>query len=108
MDGLAFAGKSYEIKVDNGMVFHHTYSADGRTLHYETVAGPMEGASEDVRLRAAEVASGIYLVGWNEISGLTVALAMNLNDNTVHTIRTHEAEGERHSELLSGTITESG
>lgn len=108
MNGLEFAGKTYEIRLDNGVVFHHEYSASGTKLHYETVAGPMEGGSEDVRLHTAEIAPRIYLVQWNEISGMSVGQAMNLKAGTVHAFWTHEAGGELHTELRTGTITEIG
>ncbi|GAB3655796.1 MoaF-related domain-containing protein [Glycomyces tarimensis] len=106
MSGLALAGKTYELKMDNGVVFHHTYSPDGKTLHYETIAGPMEQGSEDVRLHTAEVASDVWLVAWNEISGVSVTQAVNLKANTVHVFSTHEAGGERRTEIRTGTIAE--
>ncbi|MFD0529180.1 hypothetical protein ACFQ1I_23235 [Kitasatospora arboriphila] len=35
-----FASKTYLITVDNGNVYKNTYSADGTSLHSETVAAP--------------------------------------------------------------------
>lgn len=106
MSGFPFAGKTLEIKVDNGVIFHNTYSDDGKQLHYETIAGPTEGASEDVELHAAEVSPGVYIVGWTEISGKTVAHALNFNTSTVHAFWTQEVGKGRIGELHPGSITE--
>lgn len=73
-----YRGRSFELSMDNGVVFHNTYAPSGTALHYETVAGPTAGASEDVDLHTAEVGPGVFLVGWVEASGMTVTHAMNL------------------------------
>ena len=83
MSNLTYAGKTYKFSVDNGVVFHNTYSPDGTTLRYKTVACPNTGANEDVTLHAVEVAPGVFLLGWVEESGMTVTHAMNLNALTV-------------------------
>ncbi|MEV4439549.1 hypothetical protein AB0K09_11080 [Streptomyces sp. NPDC049577] len=106
MSALTYAGRTFRFSVDNGVVFHNTYSADGTALHYETVAGPAEGTAEDVRLHAAEVAPGVFLVGWTEASGMTVTHAMNLNAGTVHAFWTYETPDGRVGELHTGTLEE--
>lgn len=100
------SGKSYEFTVDNGTVFHNTYAADGTRLHDESVAGPTAGTTEDVDLLAAEVAPGIFLVGWVEASGTTVTHAMNLHTNTVRAHWTYQTGDGRVSEIHSGRLTE--
>ncbi|MEW2401818.1 hypothetical protein [Streptomyces sp. NPDC046862] len=106
MSDLTYAGKTYRFSVDNGVVFHNAYSPDGATLHYETVAGPTSGASEDVRLHAAEVAPGVFLLGWVEKSGMTVTHAMNLNTRTVHAFWAYDTPEGRIGELHAGTLEE--
>ncbi len=44
MSALTYAGKRFRLTVDNGVVFHNTYSPDGRSLHWEAVAGQTQGA----------------------------------------------------------------
>ncbi|GGU25808.1 phenolic acid decarboxylase [Lentzea flava] len=104
MSEFAFAGKTIEFTVDNGVVFHNTYTADGKGLHYQAVAGPTKGAAEDVRLQAAEVAPGVYLVGWTEASGMTVTHAMNFNEGIIHAFWTYETDTGRIGELHHGTF----
>ncbi|MEU1184333.1 MoaF N-terminal domain-containing protein [Streptomyces sp. NPDC005820] len=106
MSELTYAGKKYRFSVDNGVVFHNTYAADGTGLHWEAVAGAMEGSSEDVRLRTAEVTPGVFLIGWTEKSGMTVTHAMNLNTHTVHAFWTYETPDGRVAELHTGTLEE--
>jgi phenolic acid decarboxylase len=90
--------------VDNGAVFHNTYSGDGKKLRYEAVAGPTRGAVEEVDLHVAELAEGVFLVGWVEASGMTVTHGMNLNANTVQAFWTYETAGGRVAELHTGTL----
>ncbi|MBA2810191.1 hypothetical protein E0500_023025 [Streptomyces sp. KM273126] len=106
MSDLTYAGKAYKFSVDNGIVFHNTYSPDGTTLHYETVTGPNTGASEDVALHAAEVAPGVFLLGWVEKSDMTVTHATNLNTLTVHAFWTYDTPEGRIGELHVGTLEE--
>jgi phenolic acid decarboxylase len=106
MSGFAFAGKTIEFKVDNGAVFHNTYAADGTALHYEAADGPAKGAVEDVRIQAAEVAPGVYLVGWTEASGMTITHAMDFNEGVIHAFWTYETENGRVGELHSGPFRE--
>ncbi|MFE7278601.1 hypothetical protein [Streptomyces sp. NPDC057623] len=106
MSDPTYAGKTFRFGVDNGVVFHNTYAADGTGLRYETVAGPTKGAVEDVRLHAAEVSEGVFIVGWVEQSGMTVTHAMNLNTKTVHAFWTYETPDGRVGELHTGTLEE--
>jgi phenolic acid decarboxylase len=106
MSNLTYSGKTYKFSVGNGTVFHNTYSPDGTALHYQTVAGPTTGASEDVTLHAAEVARGVFLLGWAEESGMTVTHAMNLNTLTVHAFWTYDTPEGRIGELHVGTLAE--
>ncbi|WP_416973713.1 MoaF-related domain-containing protein [Streptomyces sp. 4F14] len=104
MSALSYAGRTFVLRVDNGVVFRNTYAADGTALHYETLEGPTRGASEDVALHAAEVAPGIFVVGWVEESGMTVTHVMNLGSLTVHALWTYETGGHRVAELHTGTL----
>ncbi|MFD5407831.1 phenolic acid decarboxylase [Streptomyces griseorubiginosus] len=106
MSTLTYAGKKFRFTVDNGTVFHNTYAPDGTELRYETVAGPGTGTVEDVDLHAAEVATGVFLVGWTEKSGMSVTHAMNMNTNTVHAFWTYETPDGRVGELHTGTLEE--
>ncbi|WP_100445143.1 phenolic acid decarboxylase [Glycomyces xiaoerkulensis] len=104
MGESVFAGKTIEFKADNGAVYHNIYSADGTTLHYEAVEGLAEGASEEVRLRTAEVAPGVHMVSWTESSGITVSQAVNFNAGTIHSFWSRDAGGRRVGELQSGSF----
>ncbi|GAB3362087.1 MULTISPECIES: MoaF-related domain-containing protein [Amycolatopsis] len=106
MSDLTYAGKTYRFTVDNGAVFRNTYAADGTRLHYEVLAGPAVGATENVDLHAAEIAPGVFLVGWTEKSGMTVTHAMNLVTDTVHAFWTYSTAHGRVGELHTGTLTE--
>lgn len=99
-----YAGKTFIITVDNGVTFRNTYSADGTKLHYETIAGPTSGAHEDVVLHSAEVAPGIFIIGWVEQSGMTITHVMNLNTATVHAFWTFDPGNGRVAELHTATI----
>ena len=104
MTASTYAGKTFEFTVDNGVIYHNTYAPDGTRLHFRTVAGP--AAVEDVDLHAAEVAPGVFIVGWVEKSGLTVTHAMNLNIGVVHAFWTYETESGRVGELHTGHLKE--
>lgn len=104
MSAQSYADRTFVFRVDNGVVFRNTYSADGTGLHYETLEGPAKGAAEDVALQAAEVAPGIFVMGWVEESGMTVTHVMNLDSLTVHALWTYESNGRRVAELHSGTL----
>lgn len=106
MSVLNYAGKTFEVRIDNGVVFHNTYATDGTKLYWEGVAGAMRGRSEDVELHAAEIASGVFLIGWTEKSGMTVTHAMNLIDNTIHAFWTYDTPEGRLAELHTGAIEE--
>jgi phenolic acid decarboxylase len=102
LSNLTYAGKTLRFTVDNGVVFHNTYAPDGTSLHYETVAGPAAG--EDVTLHAAEVAPGIFIVGWTERSGMTITHVMNLNRDTVHAFWTYPTDNGPVGDLHTGVI----
>lgn len=104
MSELTYAGKTFRFTVDNGTVFHNTYAADGTRLHWEAVAGAMCGGAEDVDLHAAEVAQGVFLVGWTEQSGMSVTHLVNLNTNTIDAFWTYDTPEGRVGELHRGVI----
>ena len=101
---LTYAGKTFVVRVDNGVVFRNTYAADVTTLRYETVDGPTEGSEETVTLHTAEVAPGLFMLGWAERSGMTVTHVMNLNALTVHAFWTYETADGPVAELHIGTL----
>ncbi|PCG81804.1 hypothetical protein CIB93_33365 [Streptomyces sp. WZ.A104] len=102
----AFAGHSYRLEVDNGVVFHNSYSADGTKLHWEATAGPMKGNSGDQDLAVKKVNDGVYHVNWVEESGMTVSHVMDLNSGNVSVYWTYVNEsGDRVGELHTATLT---
>ncbi|WOX07460.1 MoaF-related domain-containing protein [Streptomyces sp. N50] len=104
MSELSYAGKTFVFRVDNGVVFRNTYAADGATLHYETLEGPTEGSEETVTLHTAEVAPGLFMLGWTEESGMAVTHLMNLNALTVHAFWTYGTGDGRVAALRTGTL----
>ncbi|THV37735.1 MoaF-related domain-containing protein [Glycomyces buryatensis] len=106
MSDFAFAGKSFEFRIDNGVVFRNFYSSDGKRLRYATLDGPAERVSEEVELFAAEFAPNIYMVGWNEISGATVVHVMNFKNHTMCGFWSFPEDDDRSGEIHSGTFAE--
>ncbi|MFI7004440.1 MoaF-related domain-containing protein [Nocardia sp. NPDC050175] len=104
MSGLTYAGRTLIFRVDNGVVFRISYSADGATLHYETLEGPAKGAQETVALHAAELGPGNFMLGWVEKSGMSITHVMNLTARTVHAFWTYQDGGSRVAELHTGTL----
>ena len=104
MSSLTYAGRTFVFRVDNGVVFRNTYSADGTSLRYEILEGAARGSREKVALHAAEVAPGIFVLGWAEESGMTVTHVMNLTTHTVHAFWTYENGNGRVAELHTGTL----
>ncbi|MGQ4480086.1 MoaF-related domain-containing protein [Streptomyces sp. SAS_276] len=104
MNELTSAGKTFIFRVDNGVVFHNTYTADGATLHYETTEGPTKGSAETVTLHTAKVAPGLFILGWAETSGMRVTHPMNLNTLTAHGFWTYQKGDGRIAELHIGTL----
>lgn len=106
MSDFAFAGKTFELRLDNGIVFHNTYGAEGNTLHYEEVDGALEGGSEEAALQVGEIARGVYLLGWNELSGTAVAQVLDFNTGTVTGFWSIDDGGGRTGEMHTGTFRE--
>lgn len=106
MTDFKFAGKTFEVRMDNGVVFHNTYAAEGNKLHYAAIDGAAEGASEDVELHVGVVAAGIYLVGWNEVSGKAVAHVMDFNTGTITGYWSFDAGGGRIGEVHAAKFKE--
>lgn len=104
MSDFAFAGKTFEIRLDNGVVFHNTYGSEGSTLHYEEVDGASEGGSEAVGLHVGEVSRGVYLLGWNEVSGTAVTHVMDFNTGTVTGFWSIDDGGGRTGEVHTATF----
>jgi hypothetical protein len=106
MTDFAFAGKAFDIRLDNGVVFHNTFAVEGNRLVYEKIDGAVEGASEEVELYVAEIAPRMYLVGWNEVSGTAVAHVMDFKTKRVTAFRSLDAGGGRTGEVHTGTFEE--
>jgi phenolic acid decarboxylase len=100
----AFSGQTYLIHFDNGTVFRNTYSADGASLHYDTVEGAGAGSSEDVTLHTAALGGTTYLVNWVEANGTTVTHLMNLDEEKVHAFWTFDGPGGRNGELHTASL----
>ncbi|GAA5005086.1 MoaF-related domain-containing protein [Kitasatospora paranensis] len=100
-----FAGKTYLITVDNGNVYRNTYSADGTTLHSETVQGSGVGESFDATLATAQVGWNLYFTSWVEPNGVTVSHVLNFTTNTVKVYFTFAtATGGRAGQLHNATL----
>ncbi|MDA1361764.1 hypothetical protein O1R50_19200 [Glycomyces luteolus] len=106
MSDFEFAGKGFDIRLDNGVLFHNTYAVEGNRMVYEQIDGVVEGASEEVELFVAEVAPRMYLVGWNEVSGAAVAHVMDFRTKKITAFRSMDANGGRIGEVHSGTFEE--
>ncbi|MFH8889466.1 MoaF-related domain-containing protein [Streptomyces sp. NPDC017949] len=101
----AFAGHTYVLTLDNGVVLRNTYSADGSTLDWTALAGPMAGRSGQERLSVRAVGEGLYFVNWVEASGMTVSHVMDLGRGTVSVYWTYGTpDGGRVGELHTATL----
>ncbi|MGW6866126.1 MoaF-related domain-containing protein [Streptomyces sp. NPDC054901] len=101
----AFAGHTYVLTLDNGAVLRNTYSADGSTLDWTALAGPMAGHSGQERLSVRAVGEGLYFVNWVEASGMTVSHVMDLGRGTVSVYWTYGTpDGGRVGELHTATL----
>ncbi|SDD86276.1 MoaF-related domain-containing protein [Glycomyces harbinensis] len=106
MSDFAFAGKVFEIRLDNGVVFRNTYGPGGDKLRYEMIDGATEGGSGTVDLYVGEVAEGVYLVGWNEESGTAVTQVMDFNTKRITAFFSLDEDGGRTGEVHDGTFQE--
>ncbi|MEU3753335.1 MoaF N-terminal domain-containing protein [Streptomyces olivoreticuli] len=101
----AFAGHTYVLTLDNGAVLRNSYSADGKTLDWTALAGPMEGKSGQEKLTVREVGDGLYFVNWVEASGMTVSHVMDLRTKTVSIYWTYGTpDGGRAGELHTAKL----
>ncbi|MFF5703101.1 MoaF N-terminal domain-containing protein [Streptomyces sp. NPDC012794] len=101
----AFAGHTYVLTLDNGAVLRNSYSADGTTLDWTALEGPMAGRSGQERLSVRQVGEGLYFVNWVEASGMTVSHVMDLGHSTVSVYWTYATpDGGRAGELHTATL----
>ncbi|MFJ1865337.1 MoaF-related domain-containing protein [Streptomyces sp. NPDC088097] len=101
----AFAGHTYLLKLDNGAVLRNSYSADGATLDWTALEGPMAGHSGSERLSVRAVGEGLYFVNWVEASGMTVSHVMDLGRGAVSVYWTYATpDGGRTGELHTATL----
>ncbi|WP_217247697.1 MoaF N-terminal domain-containing protein [Streptomyces sp. AC602_WCS936] len=100
----AFAGHAYYLRLDNGIVFRNSYSADGAKLHWEALEGPMKGQSGDEDITVTRVGDGVYHVNWIEDSGITVSHVFDTVHNTVSIFMTFETEQGRVGEAHTATL----
>ncbi|MET9603613.1 MoaF N-terminal domain-containing protein [Streptomyces sp. NPDC006512] len=101
----AFAGHTYVLTLDNGAVLRNSYSADGSTLDWTALAGPMAGHSGQEKLSVRAVGEGLYFVNWVEASGMTVSHVMDLGRGTVSVYWTYATpDGGRAGELHTATL----
>ncbi|MCB5179551.1 MoaF N-terminal domain-containing protein [Streptomyces sp. SMC 277] len=101
----AFAGHTYVLTLDNGAVLRNSYSADGTTLTWKALEGPMAGHSGQERLSVRAVGEGLYFVNWVEASGMTVSHVMDLRSRTVSVYWTYATpDGGRTGELHTATL----
>lgn len=106
MSDFAFAGKTYELHMDDGVVFHNTYGPEGNTLRYERIDGATEGASEVVKLHVAEVSPRVYLLGWNEISGTAVTHVMDFKNAAITAFWSFPDGNRRTGQIHTATFKE--
>lgn len=101
----AFAGHTYVLTLDNGAVLRNSYSADGATLNWTALEGPMAGHSGREALSVRAVGEGLYFVNWVEASGMTVSHVMDLGRGTVSVYWTYATpDGGRAGELHTATL----
>ncbi|MFD8984051.1 MoaF N-terminal domain-containing protein [Streptomyces sp. NPDC059564] len=101
----AFAGHTYVLTLDNGAVLRNSYSADGTTLDWTALEGPMAGHSGREALSVRAVGEGLYFVNWVEASGMTVSHVMDLGRGTVSVYWTYATpDGGRAGELHTATL----
>ncbi|MFD0352485.1 MoaF N-terminal domain-containing protein [Streptomyces sp. NPDC127110] len=101
----AFAGHTYVLTLDNGAVLRNSYSADGTTLDWTALEGPMAGRSGQEKLSVRAVGEGLYFVNWVEASGMTVSHVMDLGRGTVSVYWTYATpDGGRAGELHTATL----
>lgn len=101
----AFAGHTYVLTLDNGAVLRNSYSADGTTLDWTALEGPMAGRSGQEKLSVRAVGEGLYFVNWVEASGMTVSHVMDLGHGTVSVYWTYGTpDGGRAGELHTATL----
>ncbi|MFF4533136.1 MoaF N-terminal domain-containing protein [Streptomyces sp. NPDC001407] len=101
----AFAGHTYVLTLDNGAVLRNSYSADGTTLNWTALAGPLAGKSGQEKLTVREVGEGLYFVNWVEASGMTVSHVMDLRTKTVSIYWTYGTpDGGRTGELHTAKL----
>lgn len=108
MSDFAFAGKTFELHMEDGVVFRNTYGPEGNTLRYREIDGATEGASEDVKVHVAEVGRRMYLLGWNEISGTAVTHVMDFKTSTVTAFWSFPDGGGRTGQIHTATFKEIG
>ncbi|MFJ5646155.1 MoaF-related domain-containing protein [Streptomyces sp. NPDC093223] len=89
----AFAGRTYQVRFDNGTVVRNSYAPDGATMSYQVVQGPNEGLTESVDLHVAQIGADLYYVNWIEASGTTVGHVMDLGNDTVRAFWTYPDDG---------------
>ncbi|MFB9658609.1 phenolic acid decarboxylase [Glycomyces mayteni] len=106
MSDFAFAGKTFVVRLDNGVVLHNIYAAEGNRLQYAEIDGASESASGTVDLHVAEVSPKVYLLGWNEVTGTAVTHVMNFHDRTITGFWSFADHGGRTGEVHSGTFEE--
>lgn len=100
-----FAGHTYVLTLDNGAVLRNSYSADGTTLDWTALEGPMAGHSGRETLSVRAVGEGLYFVNWVEASGMTVSHVMDLGRGTVSVYWTYATpDGGRTGELHTATL----
>lgn len=100
-----FAGHTYVLTLDNGAVLRNSYSADGTTLDWTALEGPMAGHSGREALSVRAVGEGLYFVNWVEASGMTVSHVMDLGRGTVSVYWTYATpDGGRAGELHTATL----
>ncbi|MFF7076796.1 MoaF-related domain-containing protein [Streptomyces lavendulae] len=100
-----FAGHTYVLTLDNGAVLRNSYSADGTTLDWTALEGPMAGHSGREALSVRAVGEGLYFVNWVEASGMTVSHVMDLGRGTVSVYWTYATpDGGRTGELHTATL----
>lgn len=108
MSDFPFAGKTFVIRLDNGVVFHNIYGTEGNKLQYAEIDGATESASGTVDLHVAQVSPRIYLLGWNEVTGTAVTHVMNFQNRTITGYWSFDNDGGRTGEVHSGTFEELG
>jgi phenolic acid decarboxylase len=102
MDELA--GEVLLIRMDNGTVYRNSYSADGKYITWQVLAGPAKGRQERCPLHGVRLTPGVFFLSWIESDSTTVSHVLDLTTMTAEAFWTVEATPSRIGELHTAKL----